>query len=94
MFAIHKDDLRFEIYKMITDIMQDNIKLRLWVNEMTGYTLRKNNKKIEDHATTQKTILEDSGLTSFNKEFTKQSITLESSSESVDDSSDDDIPFN
>ena len=94
MFAIHKDDLRFEIYKMITDIMQDNIKLRLWVNEMMGYTLRKNNKKMEDHATTQKTILEDSGLTSFNKEVTKQSITLESSSESVDYSSDDDIPFN
>jgi hypothetical protein len=60
---------------MITDIMQDNIKLRLWVNEMIGYTLRRNNKKIDDHATTQKSILGDSGLSSFNKEVTKQTIT-------------------
>lgn len=58
MFDIHNDDLRFEIYKLITDIMQDNITLRLWVNEMMSYTLKKNNKKMDDHATTQKTILE------------------------------------
>lgn len=61
MFAISKDDLRFEIYKLITDIMQDNIKLRLWVNEEMGFTLKRNIKKMEDHAITQKTILNQSG---------------------------------
>lgn len=57
MFTIDKEDLRFELYKLITDIMQDNIQLRLWVNEEIGSNLKRSIKKIQDHAVTQKNIV-------------------------------------
>ena len=33
-FQVQKDDLRFDLYKMILDMLLDNIALRLWVNDL------------------------------------------------------------
>ena len=33
-FAFDKEDLRYEVYKLITDVMYNNITLRQHVNEL------------------------------------------------------------
>ena len=33
-FTIQKDDLRFTLYSMIMVMLQDNIQMRLWINDL------------------------------------------------------------
>ncbi len=32
-FKVSKEDLRFDLWAMVTDILRNNIELRLWVNQ-------------------------------------------------------------
>ena len=36
-FRVEKDDLRYDLYKMITEMLFDNIALRMWVNDLMSH---------------------------------------------------------
>ena len=52
-FQVQKDDLRFDLYKMILDMLLDNIALRLWVNDLMQHQMLSTQKKLDRHAQNQ-----------------------------------------
>jgi len=51
---IEKDDIRYEIFKMIYDMISDNIALRKQVNLYIGGISDQANSKLEKHANRSK----------------------------------------
>jgi len=53
LFNVQKDDLRFDLYKMIQDMLLDNLALRLWVNDLMQHQIYSVQKKLDRHAHNQ-----------------------------------------
>lgn len=50
---VSKEDLRYETYKMMVDVVKDNIELRLRLNEQIANQIKSGVKNIERHAKRQ-----------------------------------------
>ena len=55
-FSVQKDDLRFTLYSMIMVMLQDNIEMRLWVNDLMQNQIDDSKKKLESHSKHQSDI--------------------------------------
>ena len=49
-FTIQKDDLRFSLYNMIIVMLQDNIQMRLWINELMQNQIDESQRRLDQHA--------------------------------------------
>ena len=61
-FTVQKDDLRFSLYSMIIVMLQDNISMRLWINDLMQNQIEDSKRRLEDHVKlqSQKLIAEES----------------------------------
>lgn len=49
-FTIQKDDLRFTLYSMIMVMLQDNIQMRLWINDLMRNQMEESDRNLENIA--------------------------------------------
>lgn len=49
-FQIQKDDLRYELYSMITTMLQDNIDMRLKINQLMSNCLYETQNALQTFA--------------------------------------------
>ena len=49
-FTIQKDDLRFTLYSMIMVMLQDNIQMRLWINDLMQNQVEESQRSLDAHA--------------------------------------------
>lgn len=59
-FTIQKDDLRFTLYSMIMVMLQDNIQMRLWINDLMENQVEESKRELANHAAFQ---IENEGAT-------------------------------
>ena len=46
-FTIQKSDLRFSLYSMIIAMLQNNIRMRLWINELMSNQLEESKRRLD-----------------------------------------------
>jgi len=49
-FQVQKDDLRFDLYKMILDMLTDNIQLRQKINLLLADQFKTSERRLDRHA--------------------------------------------
>ena len=57
-FTIQKDDLRFTLYSMIMVMLQDNIQMRLWINDLMQNQVEESQRSLDAHAKYQDDVSE------------------------------------